>query len=217
MQYVRFAAARNLRLLMALVDRFSGVIFDYGGVLVGHQTEQDRIRLAEIAGVPVDVFDSAYWPDRGVYDKGLVTAEDYWNDIAKKAGTQFTGEQMLHLIDYDNHAWMRFDEQMYAFVDELKAAGKRIAVLSNMPRELGEALKPTSAFRPFHHITLSYELRSIKPEPEIYKSCLAGLGTKAEDTLFLDDRIENIEGSRALGIYSVQFTSRDEVLPGLRR
>jgi FMN phosphatase YigB (HAD superfamily) len=41
------------------------------------------------------------------------------------------------------------------------------------------------------------------------------MGLRAEETLFLDDRIENIRGAERLGIHGVQFTSREDVLPKL--
>jgi putative hydrolase of the HAD superfamily len=203
---------------MALVDKFAGVIFDYGGVLAFHQTIAEQNKLAQLAGLTPEVFQKGYWSDRGPYDKGLITAEDYWNDIAAKGNTKFSADQLLKLIEADNESWMKFDTEMYAFVNRLRTAGKRVAVLSNMPHELGEVLKTADTefgFAPFDHITLSYEIRSIKPEAAIYEHCLAGLGVPAADTLFLDDRPENIEGAKRLGIHGIQFTSREDVLPGL--
>jgi putative hydrolase of the HAD superfamily len=202
---------------MALVDRYAGVIFDYGGVLAFHQTSADAERLARIADMPVDLFNSCYWRDRGPYDKGLLTAEDYWNDIAKRADRSFTAAQLRDLIEADIESWVHFDSLMYAFVEELVGKGKRVAVLSNMPHELGESIKVTTAgFKPFHHVTLSYEIRSIKPEAAIYEHCLAGLGCAPHETLFLDDRLENVKGAEQLGIHALQFTTRDEVLPKLQ-
>jgi putative hydrolase of the HAD superfamily len=204
---------------MEPVEHYAGIIFDYGGVLVSHQTEEDARHLSQIAGLAPDLFFRLYWSDRGDYDKGLMTGDDYWNRIAERAGTSFSPDQILQLIDTDNQSWTHFDTQMYKFVENLRASGKRLAVLSNMPRDLGESLKAkatTQGFAPFHHITLSYEVRSIKPEPEIYEHCLAGLGLRAEQTLFLDDRAENVEGAKRLGIQAIQFTSRDEVLPRLQ-
>jgi HAD superfamily hydrolase (TIGR01509 family) len=55
----------------------------------------------------------------------------------------------------------------------------------------------------------------VKPESAIYEHCLAGMGLRPEEILFLDDRIENIRGAERLGVRGVQFTSRDEVLPKL--
>ena len=202
---------------MAAVEQYAGIIFDYGGVLVSHQTEEDARNLSQIAGLAPDVFYRLYWSDRGEYDKGLISGDDYWNRIAERAGESFSPDQVKRLIEMDNESWTHFDTHMYEFVESLRAAGKRIAVLSNMPRELGENIKATTqGFAPFHHVTLSYEVRSIKPEPAIYEHCLAGLELRASETLFLDDRPENIEGARRMGIEGIQFTSRVEVLPRLR-
>jgi putative hydrolase of the HAD superfamily len=201
---------------MALVDQYPGVIFDYGGVLVSHQTRQDIEKMASVARLPADVFEKYYWTDRCAYDKGLITAEDYWNDLAKRAQTSVSPEQIADLIEGDVESWIRFDPVMYEFADRLRSEGKRIAVLSNMPHELGQTIKTrTQGFEPFHHVTLSYEVRSIKPEREIYEHCLSGIGLRADETIFLDDRLENVEGARQLGIHAIQFTSPGEILPRL--
>ena len=201
---------------MALVDRYAGIIFDYGGVLVAHQSAEDAARMAEIAGLRPEVLHQLYWSDRLAYDKGLVTAEQYWNDMARSAGTKFTAEQINKLIDADVESWLKFDDSMYTFARTLLEQGKKIAVLSNMPRELGETLKSrTEGFEPFAHLTLSYEVHSVKPEPDIYQHCLEGIGLKPEETLFLDDRIENVRGAQQFGIQALQFTSPAEMLPKL--
>ena len=201
---------------MALVDRYAGVIFDYGGVLVAHQSAQDAALLAELAGLSPEVFHQVYWSDRLAYDKGLVSADEYWNDMARRAGTAFTAEQIQNLVDADVESWLNFDASMYTFAKALREQGKKVAVLSNMPLELGEALKSrTQGFEPFAHLTLSYEVHSVKPEPEIYEHCLAGIGLEPEQALFLDDRIENVRGAERLGIHALQFTSPAEMLPKL--
>jgi putative hydrolase of the HAD superfamily len=201
---------------MALVDRYAGVIFDYGGVLAFHQTAADSAGMANIAGLPAPVFHDLYWTDRLAYDQGLTTAEDYWNDLARRGGAVLDSHQISRLIDADVESWLNFDSGVYDFAESLRQRGKQIAVLSNMPRELGEALKArTKGFAPFAHLTLSYEVQSVKPEPAIYEHCLADMSLRPEKILFLDDRIENIRGAERLGIQGVQFTSRDEVLPKL--
>jgi putative hydrolase of the HAD superfamily len=112
---------------------------------------------------------------------------------------------------------MQFDEVMWDWIAQLRAAGKRVAILSNMPRDLGEALKSTTdRFQYFDHVTLSYEVRATKPEPAIYEHCLEGLGLPAKETLFLDDRIANIQGAEMLGIDSIEFLNRDDVLLRVR-
>lgn len=202
---------------MALVSDFEGFIFDYGGVLVHHQTAEDQARMAAIASVSQEKFSESYWAERLEYDKGVVTNVEYWNGVAQKCGVILSAQQIEDLSELDTESWMRFDQPMWDWIDELHRVGKRVAMLSNMPRELGEALKSrTGRLHVFDHVTLSYEVRSAKPEAVIYEECVEGIGTAPEQTLFLDDRIENVQGAEMLGIRAMQFTSRDEVLLRLR-
>ena len=203
---------------MALVSSYEGFIFDYGGVLVHHQTDADQARLAQIAGVPQDAFAEAYWSDRLDYDKGLISAEEYWEALASRAGAaSLKQSQIDQLIELDSVSWMQFDDVMWDWIGQLRGAGKRVAMLSNMPRELGEALKlTTDKLNVFDQVTLSYEVHSVKPEPAIYEHCLEGIGTAPEQTLFLDDRIANVQGAELLGIRAIQFLDRDDVLLCLR-
>lgn len=203
---------------MALVSSYSGFIFDYGGVLVAHQSDADQARMAKIAGIPKDVFYDLYWSDRLDYDKGLLSYTEYWQGLAGRAGTSLSAAAIGELVALDTASWMEFDSAMWDWIDQLRAAGKRVAILSNMPRELGEALRSgTERLNNFDQVTLSYEVHSAKPEPAIYERCLEGLGTAPEETLFLDDRIANVQGAESLGIRAMQFTSREDIFLRLRR
>jgi putative hydrolase of the HAD superfamily len=203
---------------MARADHYDGIIFDYGGVLVQHQTTEDQRRLAEIARIPTGTFTELYWASRAAYDKGALSAAEYWLDLAREAGTPPPDAASIErLTEVDTASWMHFDSVMWEWLKDLRANGKRLAVLSNMPRDLGHALRSrTTRLDAFDQVTLSYEVRSVKPESAIYEHCLEGLNTLPERTLFLDDRIENVQGAEFLGIAATQFLDRDDVLLRLR-
>ena len=198
---------------MVQISDFDGIIFDYGGVLVFHQTDADRAKMAKIAGMPLAVFEQRYWAERPDYDRGLITAAEYWSKIAQASQITLVLAQVESLTEADSESWMHYDSAMWDWIDELRRAGKRVAILSNMPLDLGEALKSrTGRLTVFDHVTLSYELRTAKPDPVIYEQCLEGIGTAPDKTLFLDDRLENITGAEMLGLRGLQFTSREEIL-----
>jgi putative hydrolase of the HAD superfamily len=202
---------------MALVSSYQGFIFDYGGVLVRNQTDEDQARLAQIAGIPQPLFTELYWAHRLPYDKDSVTAPEYWASVAHSAGATLTTNAIEELTELDTTSWMQFDSVMWDWIEELRQAGKRVAMLSNMPRDLGQALRTrTHRLDSFDHVTLSYEVRSAKPEPAAFEHCLEGLGTPADQLLFLDDRIANVQGAELLGIRGIQFTDRDEILLRVR-
>ena len=167
--------------------------------------------------MPKDLFTELYWSDRLDYDKGLVSGFEYWQSIAQRAGTVVSQEAIDQLIELDAVSWMQFDSVMWEWVNRLRHSHKRVAMLSNMPRELGEALKArTERLNIFDFVTLSYEVHSVKPEPAIYEHCLEGLGLEPEQTLFFDDKIVNIQGAELLGMRAIQFTDRDDVLLRVR-
>jgi len=202
---------------MALVSSYEAFMVDYGGVMVRHQSDADQAKLAHIAGLDKELFTELYWSERPDYDRDVISGTEYWQKIAQSAGTTLTEQVIQELIDFDNRSWMQFDSVMWEWVEQLRAAGKRVGLISNMPRDLGEALKSrTQKLSNFDQLTLSYEIHAVKPEPAVYEHCLDGLNTPPEQTLFVDDRIENVQGAELLGIRAIQFTSRDDVLVRLR-
>lgn len=202
---------------MALVNSYDGFIFDYGKVLVTDQSTAERAEMARIVGIPVEQFEELYWKDRLDYDKGLLTGVEYWGTLAKEAGKVIGLDQVNSITEIDGLSWMHFDEPMWEFVEELKARGKRVAMLSNMPADLGIALKArTDRLAAFHYVTLSYEIKSVKPEAAIYEECLAGLGTDRKKTVFFDDKIVNVRGAEMLGMDAIEFLDRDKVLKQMR-
>ncbi len=50
-----------------------------------------------------------------------------------------------------------------------------------------------------------------EPEPAIFEHTLRGLGVRAGETLFVDDREINVQAARELGIHAVQFRSVAEL------
>jgi putative hydrolase of the HAD superfamily len=62
----------------------------------------------------------------------------------------------------------------------------------------------------------SYALKIAKPDPAIYQHTLAALGLQADEALFVDDLLVNIEAARAVGLQAAQYVSpaqlRDELL-----
>lgn len=200
--------------MMGHDNSFLGYMFDYGGVLVENQAEADQDRLATLAGIPKPRLLELYWKHRLAYDRGDLSRADYWQTLAAESGTRFDDRTIDELSDVDVRSWMRFDAPMWEWIQELRLAGKRVAMLSNMPRDMGEALRSrTDRLQAFHCVILSYEIRATKPDAAPYEHCLAALGTRPEQTVFFDDKLANIRGAERFGIHAVQFTSRKEVLP----
>ena len=58
----------------------------------------------------------------------------------------------------------------------------------------------------------SFRIGVTKPDPRMYAAAMDALGARPESCLFVDDRVENLEGATALGIHAAQM-SRSEFMP----
>ena len=64
-------------------------------------------------------------------------------------------------------------------------------------------------------IVLSQEVGFVKPDPRIYRATLEQLAIAPQDCIFIDDRQNNIETARSLGIQTLHHQCWDETYRGL--
>jgi FMN phosphatase YigB (HAD superfamily) len=85
-----------------------------------------------------------------------------------------------------------------------------------MPLDLRVYLTSAVEWLPeFDHMTFSCDVRLVKPKPAIYEHCLHGVGVGASEALFFDDRPENVEAARRLGIHAIEFTTPEEAIAAI--
>jgi putative hydrolase of the HAD superfamily len=190
------------------LPKISAVILDYGQVLARSATREDFGPMAEMLNVSFEEFFKLWEATRDIYDRGDVTPEDYWLQLAEQTNSSIDSSQIKTLRKLEVEIWVHFDPDMIAWVSQLRAAGVKTGLLSNMPCDLVKYLRANCGWiQNFSFQTFSAEVRLIKPDPAIYKHTLLGLGVPAAEVLFIDDRKVNIEAARALGIHAIQFHS----------
>jgi putative hydrolase of the HAD superfamily len=194
------------------LPHLKAVIFDYGNVLCLPPTPEDIEGSARILGVPPDLFRALWSRYRDRYDRGDLSRELYWKQVAEDAGKSLESRQLQDLADRDVIMWSRTDSAMVAWLEELSASGMKTAVLSNMHADMIRHARDNFAWlKRVDSATFSAEVRLIKPEPAIYECCLRGLGVAPSETLFIDDREINLAAAQAIGIHGIHFRSVAEL------
>jgi putative hydrolase of the HAD superfamily len=187
--------------------KIRAVIFDFGGVLCFHPTQEQIARASAECGMEPREFVRALWKNRLVYDGGQ-DPYVYWRGVAEIAGRAFNDALIARMIECEIDFWSKLDERVLAWIGELRAGGLRTAILSNLPRPLGERLRTRDGFLDrFDHITFSFELGVVKPQREIYEDAVRGVGVAPGEALFIDDRNENIEGAHAAGLQAELYST----------
>ena len=110
------------------------------------------------------------------------------------------------------------NEPMIELMREIRASGRRMALLTNNVREwepLWRSMLPVDEI--FELVVDSGFVGVRKPDAEIYQLTLARLnGTPAEDCLFVDDVQVNIDAARAIGMTAVHFRNNDQAIGEIR-
>jgi len=89
----------------------------------------------------------------------------------------------------------------------------RLMLLSNTNVIHFEGLRETHAslLGHFDDLVLSYEVKAMKPRPEIFQAAIARAACRAEECFYTDDIGANVEAARMLGIDAVQFESASQL------
>jgi putative hydrolase of the HAD superfamily len=193
------------------------VIFDYGNVLCQDQPTADTQAMAAILDLPLPQFTELYWRFRVEYDAASLEPEAYWNKVATTASRTLTSAQISELIEIDSRSWSHPAPIMPQWARDLRAAGLRTAILSNMPASVRDYVLRCPWLPDFDSRTFSCDVGVCKPAPEIYKDCLNKLGARPSECLFLDDRESNFRAAEALGLHSVLYTNPSDAALELER
>lgn len=102
-------------------------------------------------------------------------------------------------------------EDTISYMKELKACGYPVYLLSNIGEESHQYLCKTYDFFDIADgMMLSYKIRCNKPNHKIYKALLDTYQLDAKECIFFDDRIQNIESARALGMQGIHFENMEQ-------
>lgn len=112
------------------------------------------------------------------------------------------------------YAWLPGTEPL---VRALHGAGVPLGALSNYPMwmEWLDAELGLSELLDLSHV--SYRTGVRKPEPQAYLGACARMGVRPEQALFVDDRQENCDAARALGLATHRFNGAEGLARTLRQ
>jgi HAD superfamily hydrolase (TIGR01509 family) len=146
--------------------------------------------------------------------KGQISEDEYWTTVLKAYHWDVALE--------DVKAYIRANFQqtvpgMVELVSELSRS-YRLVILSDHAREWVEYIVDYHHFLDLFAVKLfSYELGSVKSEPETFEKALARIATRPEDCLFIDDNQLNIATAKMVGLFGLHFTHTGALVKQLRQ
>ena len=179
------------------------VIFDLGGVLVKVNWDRATGPLAEMSGLTTeDVWTTA--GDAGSrFMLGDIGPAEFHQKLTARLGVTLDRQTFFGLWS----SVISLNDGVGAVVESL-AGRYRLAIGSNTdPIHYARCIETQDGLRHFDGTLLSYELRRAKPDLEFFRLGLGRISVDPNECVFIDDKEENVEAARTLGINGVQFSS----------
>ena len=187
------------------------VIFDCGRVIMQYDERyissfftDDKDDIEMLAKVAMH---RKYW---NAFDEGTLTEEVYLSEVKKELPERLHTAVEKLCAEWTYH--MPPVEGIEAVIAEIKASGKGLYLLSNFNRRLRGELHLAPSLLLFDGLVISGEIGMVKPNTDIYEYLLRTHGLKAEECIFVDDRLDNIEAGEKCGIAGYLFDGSAEKL-----
>lgn len=186
------------------------IIFDIGNTLISFNPmeylKKEFGNKDIINTLNKTIFKSPEWLS---LDRGAITEEEA---VLRFCSRQPSLEkQIKYVMENWNQMHIPMDESI-ELLNYLKSTGCSIYLLSNYHEKAFDFIYNKFSFiKEADGMVISYQVKLMKPEKEIYEALLKKYSLKPHETYFIDDLEENIEAARKLGIHGICFKDTKSV------
>lgn len=204
-----------MRFVNSIPDHVHTLIFDLGGVIVDLAPERTLHAFSDLAQKPVEEIVKLYTIHSSFhgYETGKIGEEEFRNAVRKMFNVEADDSEIDRCW---NAMLVRIPPEKLSLLSRLKNHFTILALSNTNSIHLsyinevmlkGEALDSW-----FHQAHYSHRIGMRKPDREIYQYVLNAHSLRPEQTLFLDDNLDNITAAKALGIEALLIEHPDRVL-----
>lgn len=197
---------------------FDAVLFDLGGVITASPFARLREKAVELGHDP-DAYFALFFGQDGhdtdhpwhQVERGEITMDTVRPRIAELAaemGITIDPTRPTFAPSGTSNPLSALRQEMLDLIGDLRAAGFKLAMVTNNAKELRHLWFPMAPWDDMFHVIIDSSVVGMrKPSAPIYQHTLAALGDVAPArAIFVDDLPGNIRGAQVVGLTGVHVT-----------
>lgn len=191
------------------------IVFDMGGVLIDFIWEKVYRERGLSGDVLEKVAKATVYSEQWVEcDRDVLTHDEICelfikNDPTVEKEIRIAFHHMGEMIKKFSYS----DEWVKSFKDK----GYKIFILSNFSREAYYECGDNLSFTKYADgQIISCDHKLVKPDREIYEKLLSEYNLKADECVFMDDVLKNVEGAKRAGLHAFVFENVEDAKVKLR-
>jgi putative hydrolase of the HAD superfamily len=186
---------------------FRAVVFDLWDTIVDFVPDEgDALhrRIADRLGVPFERFQEVWYTDDAIRSRNTGPIAPCFGAACATLGVEADVDELV--------GWRRDLTQraltpragLVETLDELRARGMRVGLISNCTEEVADVWPETSFARLFDVAVFSATAGLAKPDPAIYRLAARELGVEPSECVFVGDGAnDELRGARDVGMTPV--------------
>jgi len=185
------------------------VFWDLGGVLVRTEDHTTRENLAIRLGISRTELENLVFAGNSGNraQLGEINVEQHWQNLGSKLGLSI--EEMV-VFQRDFWGGDRLDTALIEYIRALQTCHK-IGLISNAFSDLRQTITNVWHIEDtFDDMTISSEVGIMKPDPRIFQMALERLDVHPQESIFIDDFPQNVDGARNINMRAIRFQTRDQ-------
>ncbi len=194
------------------------IFWDVGGVILTNGWDKgQRTRVLSRLGVDLVAYEEMHDRANYYWERGLLTAEDFFTQTVLRPNPRLnlTFDLLWPQVCAESKV---LHAECLDLLAQLKQSGRyRLATLNNESRELnGYRLDNFKLRSLFDYFICSGYVHEMKPAVSIYESAIDISGFPAHSAVFIDDKPENCDVARSLGMHTICFESPAQLISSLK-
>jgi putative hydrolase of the HAD superfamily len=187
------------------------ILWDVGGVLLTNGWDhEERAAVLSHFGVDREAFEQRHPDVNDVWEKGLITVEEYLQKTVFFEPRKFTADEFVEVMKAQSKV---LEDSAIEILGQLGASDSLVlGMLNNEARELNDYRIETFKLRRFFDGFLSSCYVGLrKPDTRMFKLALDILQRDPREIAFVDDRLGNVEAANEVGMRGIHYEGAESL------
>jgi putative hydrolase of the HAD superfamily len=191
------------------------VIFDFGNVLCRFDLQHFLRRISRFSSRSLPELQKLLptFKDLGDdYETGLISSDQFFNQIRIRTGLAMPKQEFIK-------AYCEIFTPIPTSLDLVRKLkhNYKLGLVSNTNEWHYEyGIKPVEVFPLFDAVTLSFQVKAMKPARAVYDDILTKLMVYPPECVYIDDIVENVEAAVDLGMHGIHYTSHEALMESFK-
>lgn len=145
--------------------------------------------------------------DMFAFKRGELSEADFWNKVRSQYNLNQTDSEISQLLA----ASYQVNQNVVDTVKKVRSKGIKTCICTNnFPTRINTLNQKFNFLSDFDVKVFSCQIGAVKPDPQIFQALIGQSGCLPSEIIFADDKQENVDAAKSLGINAFLYTGFDD-------